>query len=86
VRQTFFVSLAAALLLASAVRAEETEETAPDSSAVRDQEREQRRLERRARFDQIRAQRARSRQLEQLKNEIDGELAKEKPDRALLQQ
>ena len=86
VTRTFFVSFAAALLLASAVRAEETEEAAPDSSALRDQEREQRRAERRARFDQIRAQRARSRQLEQLKNEIDGELAKEKPDRALLQQ
>lgn len=88
VTRAFLVSLSAALMLASAARAEEPAESAPsdESPPLRDEQREQRRQERRARFEQIRAQHARHRQLEQLKNEIDAELTKENPDKGLLRQ
>lgn len=87
VMRAFLVSLSAALMLASAARAEEPAESGPsDSNSLRGEQREQRRQERRARFEQIRAQHARRRQLEQLKHDIDAELTKENPDKALLEQ
>lgn len=75
-----------AALLGTAQAQEAAPSTPPDARPLGAEVRERHRLEMRDRFEQLRKRRVQRARAEQLRSEIDGELAKDKPDRAILQQ
>ncbi|HET9932575.1 MAG TPA: hypothetical protein VFQ35_17855 [Polyangiaceae bacterium] len=84
--RAWFRIVGAALFVASAANAQEPETAPADSGAGREDQREQHKLDVRNRFDQLRKLRAQRQHAQQLKRDIDAELAKENPDRAVLAQ